>query len=101
MCLEILAEKKISTPAIKAGAAELGIISDNTFADFEALDFLSNGSYNTDGFMSRDQWELGYEFALMDMKIRAANTTSLDFDQDILVAKLRKRDLLDSINLWL
>jgi len=48
-----------------------------------------------------DEWELCDELSLMDVEIRTADTTSLDFDQDVVRSKLWKRDGDNAIFLWL
>lgn len=54
----MLTEQLITTTAVEACSAQLGVIGDDSLADLEVFDFGPNGGDNADGFMTGDQREL-------------------------------------------
>jgi len=78
--LEILTEELLPATAVEAFSAELRVVSNYSIANLEALDIRPNGSNDTDGFVTRDQWELGQKFTLVDVEVGPANAAGLDFE---------------------
>lgn len=93
MGLKVLAEQLIAASAVEAFSAKLRVIGHDSVSDVEALDLGANGSNLTNGLMARHKREFRQEFTLVDVQIGAANTTSLDLDQDIVGTKLWKWDV--------
>lgn len=58
MGLEVLTEQLVATTAVEACSAQLGVIGDDSLANFEVFDLGSNGRDNADGFVAGDQREL-------------------------------------------
>jgi hypothetical protein len=52
MGLEVLAQKLISSTAVKALSAELRVIGNNSVANLESLHFGAKAGNNTDGLMA-------------------------------------------------
>lgn len=101
MSLKVLAEKFITASAVETFSAKFRIIGDDSLADAEALDFGANGSNLTYCFVARNERELCQEFTLVDVQIGAADTGSLDLDQNIVGTKLWKRDVYNGKHLRL
>lgn len=58
MSLEMLTEQLITTTAVEACSAQLGVVGDDSLADLKVFDLGSNGGDNANGLMARDQREL-------------------------------------------
>jgi hypothetical protein len=101
MSFKMLAEQQLATTAIEAFTAKFGVVCTDSLTHLEALDVLAHGCNDTDSLMTRDKGEFGQEFTLMNMEIGAADTTGLDFDEDIVVSELGKVDLDDGVVLGL
>lgn len=50
--LKLLAKQQLSTAAVEALVAKLGVICANTLANLESLDILSNSSNDTDSLVA-------------------------------------------------
>jgi hypothetical protein len=52
--LEVLTEQLITTTAVEACSAQLGVIGDDSLANLEVFDLGSNGGDNADSFVAGD-----------------------------------------------
>ena len=69
-------------------------IGNDTVTELEVLYVLANFDDAADGFVSRDERELGDELALMDVSVRAADTAARDLEENVVVPALGDWDLL-------
>ena len=56
--LEVFAEQLITTTAVEALVAQLGVVSDDSIANVKVLDLGADGSDDADGFVTGDEREL-------------------------------------------
>lgn len=56
--MEVLAEKFFTSTAVEAFTAELRVVSNDTIANAETLDLVTNCCNNTDGLMARNEGKL-------------------------------------------
>lgn len=54
MSFKVLTEQFLTTAAVETLSTELGIVSNDTVSDLEALDLGSNSSNDTNSFMAYD-----------------------------------------------
>lgn len=54
MSFKVLTEQFLTTAAVETFSTELGIVSNDTVSDLEALDLGSNSSNDTNSFMAYD-----------------------------------------------
>jgi hypothetical protein len=98
---KVLAEQQLSTTAVEAFTAEFGVVCTDSLSYLEALYVLAHAGNDADGLVAGDEREFGEEFALVDVKVGAADAAGFNFDEHIVVSKGGKVDFDDAVLFWL
>lgn len=91
---KVLAQQRLTTTAVEALSAELGIVGADPLANFESLDRLSDGSNDTDGLMAYQRLDQGVSELESNSMAHTGNKRELELEISI---HLRIKDLQKAI----
>jgi hypothetical protein len=63
----VLTKQALAAAAVEAVTAQFRVVCRDAVAELEVRHFGAHGDHHTDGFMARDERELGDELALVDV----------------------------------